>query len=98
LIEKDEDNRFPLKVISKDLISPDTYRMELEFPDKDWIAGIWPAGHYKLFLNIDGKLKFKPFTSISPVNEKGKAVFAVKVYREHPEWIGKGIWSKAFEK
>ena len=55
LIEKDEDNRFPLKVISKDLISPDTYRMELEFPNKDWIAGMWPAGHMKLFLDIDGK-------------------------------------------
>ena len=44
-----------LKCIKMDLISRDTYMIELEFPNKEWTSGIWPGGHMKLILEKDGK-------------------------------------------
>ena len=55
-------------MISKELINHDTYRMELEYPNEEWISGGWPASHFKLYLNIGGVMKFKPFTPIDAVN------------------------------
>ena len=55
LVEKNEDDQFPLKVIKKEKISHDTYLWELEFPNKDWISGLWPGGHYTMHVMIDGK-------------------------------------------
>merc|ERR1712070_253571 len=86
LVEKDDDDQFPLKVIKKEAISPDTYTFELEFPNPDWIAGLWAGGHYIIWSEVDGKKMNRKYTPISPVNEKGKATFVIKVYRNNEEF------------
>ena len=51
-------------------------------------------------IEIDGKLVSKKYTPISPVNEKGKATFAIKVYRkcdEFPNGADGGLWTQYFE-
>ena len=89
-IEKDDDGQFKLKVIQKEKLTHDTYLFELEFPDKEWIAGIWPAGHWFLKGEIDGKIVSHPYTPVSPVNQKGSICFCFKVYREHADFPGGG--------
>jgi hypothetical protein len=42
-------------MIRKELINYDTYEIELEFPDKNWISGLWPSAHFKFHFIIDGK-------------------------------------------
>jgi NAD(P)H-flavin reductase len=70
-VEKNEDDQFPLKLIEKSAISHDTYRFVLEFPNPEWISGLWPGGHYVFHANVNGKAMSRKYTPISPVNEKG---------------------------
>jgi hypothetical protein len=51
----------------------DTYLFELEFPNKEWISGLWAGGHFVFHVEFEGKLISKKYTPISPVNTKGKA-------------------------
>lgn len=46
LVERDENDCFTMKLIRKEAISPDTYIYEFEFPNKEWTAGLWAAGHF----------------------------------------------------
>jgi NAD(P)H-flavin reductase len=96
-VEKDEDDQFPLKVIKKELISHDTYLIELEFPNAEWISGLWAGGHYMLHAQVDGKTVSKPYTPISPVNKKGSVEFVIKIYRDHVDFPGAGKFSKNLE-
>jgi cytochrome-b5 reductase len=86
LVEKDEDDQFPLKVIKKEKVAHDTYLFELEFPNPEWISGLWAAGHFIMRATIDGKLITRYYTPISPVNKKGSAEFVIKIYRDHPDF------------
>lgn len=91
MVEKNNDGQFPLKVIKKEAINHDTYIMELEFPNADWISGLWPGGHFIFYAEINGKVVARKYTPISPVNEKGKAIFAIKVYRKCNEFPNGGL-------
>jgi cytochrome-b5 reductase len=73
LVEKDENDQFPLKVIRKDQLNHDSYLYVLEFPNADWISGLFPGGHFYFHAEVDGKMMSKRYTPISPVNEKGQA-------------------------
>ena len=68
LVEKDENNQFPLKVIEKRVISHDTYTFVLEFPNKEWITGLFPGGHFVFHAEVDGKMISRKYTPINPVN------------------------------
>ena len=81
-IEKDDDDEFQLVVSKKEALSPDTYLFELEFPDPDWITGLWPAGHFFICAEIDGEKVMRPYTPITSVAEKGRIQFVIKVYRD----------------
>jgi len=97
LVEKNDDDQFPLKVIKKEAINHDTYILELGFPNPEWISGLWPGGHFIFHADIDGKLVSKKYTPISAVNEKGKATFAIKVYRKCEEFPNGGVYGQHFE-
>ena len=97
LVEKNEDDQFPLKVIKKELISHDTLFIELEFPNSEWIGGLPAGGHYIFHANIDGKTISKKYTPISPVNKKGSAEFVIKIYRDHPDFPEGGKFTKNLE-
>lgn len=53
-MQPNQDGQFPLKLIRKELITHDTYIFEFEYPDKEWISGLWPAGHYHFHAEING--------------------------------------------
>jgi NAD(P)H-flavin reductase len=97
LVDKDEDDQFPLKVIANEKLNHDTYKITLEFPNPNWISGLWAGGHFKMHVKVDGKTVTKPYTPISLINEKGKVVFVIKVYREHPDFPNGGKWSQNLE-
>jgi len=44
-IEK-TDGKCKLKLIKKEALTHDTYLYELEFPNKELTAGLWPSGHF----------------------------------------------------
>jgi len=70
-IEKDENGQFKLKVIKKDKLTHDSYIYELEFPNKEWISGLWPGGHFHLHLEVNGSNVSRKYTPISLINRKG---------------------------
>lgn len=76
----------------------DTYLVELEFPNKEWKAGLWPAGHFRWHSTINGEEVAKPYSPISPLNKKGTVVFAIKIYRPSTEFPDGGKFSLHFEK
>lgn len=55
-IEKDEDGKFPLKVSKKVEMNHDSIYLTLEYPNKDWTAGVWAGGHYIFHQEINGKM------------------------------------------
>lgn len=60
--------------------------MTLEFPNSDWIAGLWAGGHYIFHTDIDGKHFARKYTPVSPINQKGTSDFVIKVYRNNDEF------------
>jgi len=98
LIEKDEDDQFKLKVVKKEQLTHDTYLIRLEFPNPEWIAGLWAGGHYTVHSDIGDKHIVKRYTPISPVNQKGFADFAIKVYRNNEQFPNGGVFTQHLEK
>ena len=84
-------------MISKKAINHDTYEFELKFPNPDWTSGLFAGGHFKFHANIDGQAMTRPYTPITSVNEKGSAKFVIKIYRENPMYLGKGLFTKYLE-
>lgn len=96
-VDRDSNGHFALKVIGKDLITHDTYNFELEFPDPDWIFGL-PAGMHIMFhATVNGCSLSRKYTPVSLVNKKGSANFPIKIYRKHPDWPGKGLFTQHLE-
>jgi len=87
-----------LKLIKKEAISPDTYIMDFEFPNPDWILGLFPAGHVCMLADINGKRVSKKYTPVSPVNQKGFATFVIKIYRPCEEFPNGGEFTSWMEK
>ena len=54
----------------------------LEFPNPDWILGVWSGGHITFHAEIDSKIVKRNYVPISPVNMRGSAYFAIKIYRK----------------
>jgi len=46
----------------------------------------------------EGKQICKPYTPTSPLNQKGSVTFVIKIYREHPDFPGKGKFTQALDK
>ena len=97
-IEKDDNDQFPLKVTKKEQLNHDSYLMTLEFPNKDWIAGLFAGGHLIFHADIDGKHVGKKYTPISPINQKGSLDFVIKVYRPCDEYPDGGRYTPWWEK
>ena len=53
--QTDSLDRIELTVSKKELVSPDTYKFELEFPNKEWISGFWPGAHCFFCAEINGE-------------------------------------------
>ena len=68
LVERDADKRFRLKVSRKEPLTHDTYAFDFEFPNPEWISGLQPNGHFMILAEVDGELRRRPYTPVTPVN------------------------------
>lgn len=93
-MDRDSEGKFPLKCIRKEVLTHDTYRYDLEFPKSDWISGLYAGGAF--IFHAEG-IDSRKYTPISQVNEKGKAIFIIKIYRKHPDYPGKGLMTQYLE-
>ena len=96
-VQRDSDDKFKLKVIKKHAVNHDSYLFELEFPNKDWISGLWPSGHLIFHKKIGDEDIARKYTPVSPINKKGSADFIVKIYRKHPDFENKGKFTQYLE-
>jgi len=96
--KKDEDGRFALKVMRKEKLNNNVYIFTLKFPNTHWISGGWPGAHFPWYATIDGKEVSRKYSQISQVCCRGKAIFAIKVYRENPKFPGGGAFTQHLEK
>ena len=77
----------------------DVYIFRLDFPNPEWISGLWVGGHFILHAEVSpGKNLSRKYTPISTVCEKGHATFAIKIYREHEDYPDGGRMSQYLEK
>ena len=76
----------------------DTYIFRLEFPEKDWISGLWVGGHFTFHGEVEkGRLLSRKYTPITPICTRGYAEFAIKIYREHDDYPDGGKFSQFLE-
>lgn len=80
-------------MIRKDKLTHDTYLFEMEFPNKEWTSGLWPAGHIFFHQKINGKTVTRKYSSISSNVHKGSMLFAIKIYRHSEEFPGGGLFT-----
>jgi len=86
-----------LKVKSNNSLTHDTKCLELEFPDKTWIAGLWPGGHFMLKFKQGEEEVGRPYTPMSTINQKGSMSFGIKVYKKNEEFPNGGKVSQLIE-
>ena len=68
----------------------------LEFPNRDWILGVGAGGHLIFHAEIGCRMT-RNYAPISPVNMKGSAYFAIKIYRASGAWPGYGLFTQYLE-
>jgi len=86
LIEKNEESHYFLELSEKKNISADTIKMTFKFPDPEWTIGATVSQHLLIFNKPDCQPPRKPYTSISPINQKGTIDFVIKVYEKTEEY------------
>lgn len=96
-VKKDANGVFSLPISEKEWINHDTLKIVLKFPNKDWIAGLWPGGHFYFHFNVNGETVSRPYTPVTLVNEKGSATFVIKVYRKTAEFPNGGKGTQHLE-
>ena len=86
LITKNEQNQYELEVSAKKNISHDTILLTFKFPDPEWILGGNVSEHVLIYNKPDCNPPRKPYTSISPINQKGTIDFVIKVYEKTEQY------------
>ena len=69
----------------------------LSFQIQNGSLDFFAGGHFVFHAKINGRWISRKYTPISPVNEKGKSVYIIKIYRKHPDWPGKGLFTQYLE-
>ena len=87
LIDKiSDDNKYYLEISARKQITHDTILLTFKFPEDDWIFGSLVSQHVSIF-NKPGDLPpYKPYTSVSPINQKGTVDFVIKVYEKTEQY------------
>ena len=82
-MEKNENGQFSLEIVEKKQLSPDTVCFKLKYPNPEWIMGLPIAKHmvfFKLPQAEGEEMVARPYTSVSPLNQKGFIEFVIKCY------------------
>lgn len=88
--------KYPLKLIEKEKISPDTRRFRFALPSPHHILGLPVGQHVYLTARIDSHRVIRPYTPVSSDDDKGFVDLVVKVYFKyvHPEFPKGGKMSQ----
>ncbi|KAM4748213.1 NADH-cytochrome b5 reductase 3 [Rhinophrynus dorsalis] len=93
------DIKYPLRLISKEVISHDTRRFRFALPSPDHVLGLPVGQHLYLSARIDGNLVVRPYTPVSSDDNKGYVDLVVKIYLKgiHPKFPEGGKMSQYLE-
>ncbi|XP_005107465.1 NADH-cytochrome b5 reductase 3 isoform X2 [Aplysia californica] len=96
---KDSTLKYPLKLIDREVLSPDTRRFRFALPSSDHILGLPVGQHIYLTARIDGQLVIRPYTPVSSDDDKGYMDLVIKVYFKnvHPNFPDGGKMSQYLE-
>lgn len=91
--------KYPLKLVDKEEISPDTRRFRFALPSPDHILGLPVGQHIYLTARINGQLVPRPYTPVSSDDDKGYMDLVVKIYFKdvHPKFPEGGKMSQYLE-
>ncbi|CAL8074100.1 unnamed protein product [Calicophoron daubneyi] len=78
---KDPKANVALRLVDRQLISPDTIRLKLALDSPQHILGLPVGNHVYLSARINGELVVRPYTPISLDSQKGYVDFVIKVYK-----------------
>ena len=80
-IPKDDDDQFELPLVEKIQMSSDTYQFVFGLPKPDEVLGLPVGGHVFFHCKDEnGEVISRKYTPISPVNERGRVIFLIKLY------------------
>ncbi|XP_040291933.1 NADH-cytochrome b5 reductase 3 [Bufo bufo] len=93
------DIKYPLRLISKEILSHDTRRFRFALPSPEHILGLPIGQHIYLSARIDGNLVVRPYTPVSSDDDKGYVDLVVKIYFKgiHPKFPEGGKMSQYLE-
>ncbi|XP_067913204.1 NADH-cytochrome b5 reductase 3-like [Heterodontus francisci] len=96
---KDANEKYPLRLIDKEVVSHDTRRFRFALPSSDHILGLPIGKHVYLSARIDGSLVVRPYTPVSSDDDKGYVDLVVKIYFKgvHPKFPEGGKMSQYLE-
>lgn len=91
--------KYPLKLIEKEEISPDTRRFRFALPSTNHILGLPVGAHVYLSARVNDQLIVRPYTPVSSDDSKGYMDLVVKVYFKnvHPKFPEGGKMSQYLE-
>uniref|UniRef100_UPI00398F4907 NADH-cytochrome b5 reductase 3-like n=1 Tax=Pristiophorus japonicus TaxID=55135 RepID=UPI00398F4907 len=96
---QDPNEKYPLRLIDKEVVNHDTRRFRFALPSADHILGLPVGQHVYLSARIDGSLVVRPYTPVSSDDEKGYVDLVVKIYFKgvHPKFPEGGKMSQYLE-
>ncbi|GCB65319.1 NADH-cytochrome b5 reductase 3-like [Scyliorhinus torazame] len=96
---KDANEKYPLRLIDKEIVSHDTRRFRFALPSVDHVLGLPVGKHVYLSARIDGNLVVRPYTPVSSDDTKGYVDLVVKIYFKgvHPKFPEGGKMSQYLE-
>lgn len=88
----DPDAKYPLPLIKKEVVSPNTAKFRFQLPSQEHVLGLPVGNHIYLSAKVDGKLVVRPYTPISSDDDKGFVELMIKIYRAgvHPKFPSGG--------
>lgn len=91
--------KYSLKLIDKEVISPDTRRFRFALPSPEHILGLPVGQHIYLTAKVNDDLVIRPYTPVSSDDDKGFMDLVVKVYFKnvHPKFPDGGKMSQHLE-
>jgi len=94
LAEKNENNQFELEISAKERLSADVLKITFKFPNPEWYIGLPVAQHIILFKPAEvegGRPVARPYTPVSPLNQKGSIDFVIKCHPLNEAFPGGGV-------
>ncbi|XP_060759293.1 NADH-cytochrome b5 reductase 3 [Neoarius graeffei] len=93
---EDPNEKYPLRLIDKEIVSHDTRKFRFALRSPDHVLGLPVGQHIYLSARIDGSLVVRPYTPVSSDDDKGFVDLVIKIYYKntHPKFPEGGKMSQ----